>query len=161
MGNMAKIAKTKKIVITLIVLFFFISNISIFFFSSMTWIKVRDYPQYVDNSDDDIQSVFIYKESYNSIPYDSIPYIYPQKYKGIMFTKDVVPTRDAAIRIAEVVLSSIFKDSSYQYKFISVSLVSKAYWIVRAKKGTDSFGGDLYIEIQKKDGKILRVILGK
>lgn len=80
--------------------------------------------------------------------------------------KGYVSSASTAVKIAEAVWLSPYTANIRKEKPYSISLVKDSIWMV-----TDSFpmrtngpivvGGPAYIEIQKKDGKILKVILGK
>lgn len=75
-------------------------------------------------------------------------------------TKDLVPNEETAIKIAEVILLSIYGEKIYTNRPYSIEL-RNGVWIIEGTLPKNYQGGVPYIEIQKKDGKILKVIHGK
>lgn len=73
---------------------------------------------------------------------------------------DYVPDEETAIKIAEAIWLPIYGDKIYNCKPFKARLVQSKIWIV---EGTlhEAKGGVPYIEIQKKDCKILKVSHGK
>ena len=78
--------------------------------------------------------------------------------KGV--TRDLVPNEETAIKIAEVILFSIYGQSIYTDRPYSIEL-RNGVWIIEGTLPKGCQGGVPYIEIQKKDGKILKVMHGK
>ena len=69
---------------------------------------------------------------------------------------DLIPNAKTAIKIAEAVWLPIYGKKIYKEKPFIAKLNSSKIWIVEGSVyGTK--GGAAYIEIQKKDGKILKV----
>ena len=149
----------RKTFIAVFAIIFVLLDVCICVFTANTWMELKDNSVYA-RSDMDTH-VYIYKSCYDSVPDNARPYIYPKNVKGILDKRDALPTKDEAIRVAEIIFFSILKDDFYQYKFTSVSLVADSYWIVMAKQGGAHSGGGIYLEIRKKDAKVLRVIKGK
>jgi len=80
--------------------------------------------------------------------------------KDMNQTVDYVPDKETAIKIAEAVWLPLYGDKIYNYKPFVARLINKKTWIV---EGTlhEAKGGVPYIEIQKKDCKVLKVYHGK
>jgi hypothetical protein len=75
----------------------------------------------------------------------------------------LVPTADVAKKIAEAVWAPIYgKEHIEEEKPFHAVLTNNEVWVVQGSlpKGY-TFGGTAYIEINKRDGRILRVIHGK
>ena len=71
-----------------------------------------------------------------------------------------VPNKTTAIKIAEAVWFPIYGESIYKKKPYKVKL-ENGVWIIEGTLPSASKGGVPYIEIQKIDGKILKVSHGK
>lgn len=88
--------------------------------------------------------------------------LYPNSAVGIKPKIGMVFKKEMAAGIAEAVWLSTYGHDIYKLRPYRVSLVNNNVWVV---SGTiqDQYqcGGGAYIEIQKSDGKILRVIFGK
>lgn len=74
---------------------------------------------------------------------------------------DYVPNEETAIKIAEAIWLPIYGEKIYAQKPYDVSLVNDSIWIIKGTLPQNRRGGVAYIEIQKSDGKILKVIHGK
>jgi len=75
---------------------------------------------------------------------------------GIFMPNDgCVPNSETAIRIAEAVWLPVYGDEIYDRKPFSAELISDSVWAVAGNLPKDVLGGVPYIEIQKRDGKIL------
>jgi hypothetical protein len=75
----------------------------------------------------------------------------------------LVPTADVAKKIAEAVWAPIYgKEHIEEEKPFRAVLTNNQVWVVQGSlpKGY-TFGGTAYIEINKRDGRILKVIHGK
>jgi hypothetical protein len=70
--------------------------------------------------------------------------------------RDLVPNKETAIKIAEAVWLPIYGEKVYNERPFVARLKNSKIWIV---EGTlhNTKGGVAYIEIQKKDGKVLKV----
>ena len=77
-----------------------------------------------------------------------------------LVARDIVPNEETAIKIAEVILFSIYGQNIYSSRPYCIEL-KNGVWIIEGSLPKDSKGGVPYIEIQKKDGKILKVMHGK
>lgn len=71
-----------------------------------------------------------------------------------------VPDEETAIKIAEAVWLPIYGENVKDEKPFHASLKNDSIWIVEGTLHTE-LGGVARAEIQKRDGKILRVIHGK
>ena len=71
-----------------------------------------------------------------------------------------VPNETTAIKIAEAVWLPIYGENIYKKKPYKTKLIN-GIWIVEGSLPLNREGGVPYIEIQKKDGKILKVMHGK
>lgn len=80
--------------------------------------------------------------------------------KGYFPKEGFVPDKNTAIKIAEAVWFPIYGESIYTKKPYKIKLI-KGVWIIEGSLPEGYQGGVPYIEIQKKDGKILKVIHGK
>lgn len=74
---------------------------------------------------------------------------------------DYVPDKETAIRIAEAIWLPIYDDQIYQSKPFVARLKNAHVWIVEGTLDKDEVGGVPYIEIQRKDCRILKVYHGK
>lgn len=89
-----------------------------------------------------------------------------QSRKEISIKDGYVPNKETAIKIAEAIWLPIYGEKIYQEKPFKAVLVKDSIWIVTGTlkdpgDGKDIVGGTAYIEIQKSDCKILKVIHGK
>jgi len=75
------------------------------------------------------------------------------------FPKDgLVPTADIAFQIAEPILNKIYgREKIENEKPFSINLENDI-WIIEGHLNRDLLGGVAYMEIQKSDGRILKVI---
>src|ERR1700694_3852686 len=80
--------------------------------------------------------------------------------KGFLINTDYVPNAETAIKIAEAVWLPIYGEKIYENKPFKAKLKNSNVWIVQGTLKND-LGGVPYIEIQKKDCKILKVYHGK
>jgi len=80
--------------------------------------------------------------------------------KGYVPSEGFVPDKSTAIKIATAVWFPIYGERIYKKKPYKIKLL-KGIWIVEGSMSKDVEGGVPYIEIQKKDGKILKVSHGK
>ena len=71
-----------------------------------------------------------------------------------------VPNKTTAIKIAEAIWLPIYGERIYKKKPYTVKL-ENGVWIIEGTLPRNSKGGVPYIEIQKTDGKILKVMHGK
>lgn len=91
---------------------------------------------------------------------------YDQEH-NVLDRKDAVPNSETAKKIAFAVLVPIYGNSIYKQSPLQCNLVKDSIWVVtgsmpKSKPGGPVFsGGVAYIEIQKKDCKVLRITHGK
>ena len=71
-----------------------------------------------------------------------------------------VPNELTAVRIAETVLVSIYGEKIYNQKPYRINLIKDSIWVVNGSVSAGGYGENAHIEIRKKDGKILKVIMG-
>ena len=72
-----------------------------------------------------------------------------------------VPDKTAALKIAEAMWIPIYGDKVLKQKPYRCSLVGDSVWVVEGTLKAGFVGGTAYIEISKKDCKILKVTHGK
>jgi len=72
-----------------------------------------------------------------------------------------VPNEEVAIKIAEAIWLPIYGEKIYDQKPYIIYLLKDSVWIVTGTLPENELGGTAYIEIQKSDGKILKVTHGK
>ena len=81
--------------------------------------------------------------------------------KRVVTKGDYVPDKETAIKIAEAIWYPIYGEMIFEEKPFVARLKNPGVWIVEGTFKYDVFGGVAYIEIQKKDCKILKVTHGK
>lgn len=85
-----------------------------------------------------------------------------QKKASVYPQRDYVPNEEIAKKIAEIIWLPIYGEKIYKMKPFMATLKDSSIWIVRGTLNPQyTFGGTPYIEIQKKDCKILKVTHGK
>ncbi|RKX18417.1 MAG: hypothetical protein DRP51_09205 [Candidatus Zixiibacteriota bacterium] len=80
---------------------------------------------------------------------------------GYKFENGCVPDTVTAIQIAETIWLSVYGKSIYERKPFKAELIGDTLWIVAGCMPNNMLGGVPYIEIQKKDGKVLGLGHGK
>ena len=76
--------------------------------------------------------------------------------------RNYVPTEKVACQIAEIILTPIYgEDNIKKQKPFKATLVRDSVWVVVGVQKEIEIGGVAYIEIQKRDCKILKVSHGK
>ena len=85
---------------------------------------------------------------------------YDKKKKNVNNLIDLVPNEETAIKVAEAIWLPIYGDGIYEERPFKAEL-DNGIWIVEGSLPSGMMGGVLYIEIQKKDCKILKVSHGK
>jgi hypothetical protein len=86
---------------------------------------------------------------------------YSNLQSGYIPKEGFVPNEITAIKIAEAVWLPIYGEKVYQNKPYNVKLI-KGVWIIEGTLPSDfTQGGVPYIEVQKKDGKIIKVYHSK
>jgi hypothetical protein len=72
-----------------------------------------------------------------------------------------ISNESSAIKLAEIVWLNVYGTGINDNKPFKAKLKDGKVWIVEGTFHNNGFGGVPYIEIQKSDGKILKVIHGK
>jgi NTF2 fold immunity protein len=79
--------------------------------------------------------------------------------------ENYVPNKETAIKIAEAVWLPIYGNKIYKELPFKATLINDSIWAVggtlNKSSGKIVVGGTAYIELQKSDGKILKVTHGK
>ena len=114
----------------------------------------RNQQQEVKKETELIKNNYIIDDSLSSDFYLSIP--------GIKLEKGVVPTPDVAVNIAQSVWTGIYgKEIVEKEKPFSVNLENDV-WLVEGVSSLNNdnivFSGQLYIEIKKETGEIIKVL---
>ena len=78
-----------------------------------------------------------------------------------ILNRDYVPNEETAIKVAEAIWLPIYRKRIYENKPFRAILTNTNVWIVVGTTMKETHGGVPYIEIQKKDCKILKVSHGK
>jgi hypothetical protein len=81
--------------------------------------------------------------------------------ENVKSTKGFVPNEETAIKIAEAIWLPIYGEDIYEAKPYRVSLSNNKVWIVKGTLPKNYRGGVPYIEIRKRDCKILTVTHGR
>lgn len=79
---------------------------------------------------------------------------------SLQYPTNYVPDEKTAIKIAEAVWQPIYGDSIYKYRPFHARLVDNDVWHVYGTITTNK-GGTPYIELQRRDAKVLKVIRTK
>lgn len=72
-----------------------------------------------------------------------------------------VPDEKSAIKIAEIVWLNIYGTDIDNNKPFTATLTNGNIWVVKGSLNKNTLGGVPYMEIQKSDGRILKVTHGK
>ena len=95
---------------------------------------------------------------YENIPMEGKMQCGMKWMKKESFSGGFVSTKAAAVQIAEVALSSVIGSKANEKLAEYVTLVNDSTWVVHfvqvLKKGESGFGGDYYVCIDKKTGKL-------
>ncbi len=89
-----------------------------------------------------------------------------QEYNVLNF-KDAVPNAETAVTIAEAILLTIYGEQILEQRPFNCELVKDSIWVLEGFFPTAKHGGPVmaggvaYIEIQKRDSKVLIVTHGK
>lgn len=75
--------------------------------------------------------------------------------------QDYVPNGETAIKVAQAIWEPIYGKGIYNYEPFKAKLINDSIWVVEGYLSKDLIGGVPYIEIRKKDCKILKVTHGK
>lgn len=88
----------------------------------------------------------------------SIGLLFAQNRSGKPSHRDYVPNAETAISIAEAIWLPIYGEKIYESKPFVAKLKDSSVWVVWGTLNPQyTSGGTPYIEIQKKDCKILKV----
>lgn len=79
---------------------------------------------------------------------------------NIIGTKSIVPDEITAIRISEAIFTAIYGYDIYESRPYTIEC-KNGIWIIEGTMPKKAKGGVPYIEIQKSDGKILKLTHGK
>lgn len=84
-------------------------------------------------------------------------------YKDFNYIPDsgYVSSKETAIKLAKVVLESIFGESIKALTYEAILIEKESIWVIFGKRPLGTKGGNPYIEIRKKDGQILKVANSK
>lgn len=84
---------------------------------------------------------------------------YPKNLRGVIHKRGRVPDQMIAARIAEAIWYSYYKDTIFLCRPYHVALIGDIMWVVKPTTyGNVGYG---YVEINRQDGRIIRVIWGK
>ena len=92
------------------------------------------------------------KDPYLTLTYPREENVYPRN--------GYVSNEETAAKIAEAVWLSIYGERIYNQRPYNVNLFKDSIWIVNGYVPLGTHGENAYIEIRKKDGRILRVFMG-
>ncbi len=92
-------------------------------------------------------------------------YQYVMEYgdHNVLNTKDAVPNKEIAVKIAEALLIPIYGEKVLEQRPFNCLLVDESIWFISgtlAKCSPDEgvrTGGVAYVILQKKDGKVLKI----
>jgi hypothetical protein len=73
---------------------------------------------------------------------------------------DYVPNEETAVRVAEAILYPIYGENVYQQRPF-IAILENEIWVIEGSLPEGMKGGVAYIEIRKKDCKVLKVSHGK
>ena len=99
-----------------------------------------------------IKGTFYIKDPYMTLDYLRENITYPNN--------GYVPNEITAAKIAEAVWLSKYGERIYNQKPYRVNLIKDSIWVVNGSISGGGYGENAYIEIRKKDGKILKVLMG-
>jgi hypothetical protein len=110
----------------------------------------KDSPKEFDIERINVKQKYILVDSLSLDDYSEIEGYIPQT--------GLIPTADMAIQIAEIILINIYgKENIEEQRPFSINLENNI-WIIEGHLGEGYLGGVAYIEIDKINGKILKVI---
>ncbi len=93
--------------------------------------------------------------------YENKPILYPKSVPNTNYKKGIIPDKETACRIAESYFYREYGENIYKERPYSVTLLNNGIWVVTTAYHEWQFGGDGYIELNKSDGKVIRLIFGK
>ena len=83
------------------------------------------------------------------------------KYQDFIPPNGFVPDKQTAINVAEAVLLPIYGKEALNYAKPLTAILDNNTWVIEGKKREGSYGGTVYIKIQKSDGKVLYMSIKK
>ena len=95
---------------------------------------------------------FFVNDTTLTLDYSNIKTSYP--------SRGYIPNEGTAVKIAEAIWVSIYGDRIYNQKPYRVNLIKDSIWVVNGSVPGGGYGENAYIEIRKKDGRILKVLMG-
>lgn len=93
--------------------------------------------------------------------YENKPIIYSKSIPNTYYKKGIIPDKETACRIAESYFYKEYGENIYKERPYSVTLLYNGIWVVTTARHEWQSGGDGYIELDKSDGKVIRLIFGK
>ena len=81
--------------------------------------------------------------------------------KGIVRKDGFIPTAEIAVQVAELILKYIYGPESIEEQKPFLVNLENNIWIIEGywdKDDYNTFGGNVYMELSKEDGTILKVI---
>ncbi|MDE5986911.1 MAG: YbbC/YhhH family protein [Prevotella sp.] len=106
-----------------------------------------------------LESMADYYIENDSIKYEHNPYIYDINTKSRELHDGLVRDETTAVEISKIVFRVIsVEGNEVSYVPYRVSLSGDSMWIVKGAIPGAFNGGDVYVEIRKQDGCVLRII---
>ena len=93
--------------------------------------------------------------------YENRPILYPKNIPNTNNKEGIVQDKETACRIAESYFYREYGENIYKERPYSVTLLNNGVWVVTTACHEWQSGGDGYIELNKSDGKVIRLIFGK
>ncbi len=90
----------------------------------------------------------------------AVPELSPHEHRpGSLFlpAKGCVPDETTAVQIAEAIWLPLYGKSICKKKPFRAELLGDSLWVVAGSLSPNTLGGVPYIEIQKRDGKVLGI----
>lgn len=122
--------------------YFLMNNDSIEYITDSLYLSKKIYPK----------DCFFVKDTTLTLDYRDIKTSYPPE--------GYIPNEEIAAKIAETVWVSVYGERIYSQKPYCVNLIKDSIWVVNGSVPGGGYGENAYIEIRKKDGRILKVLMG-
>lgn len=85
-----------------------------------------------------------------------------ESYVDGLYIGDVIPNKKVAKEYGNLILTNTLQKNLEDYKVVNVDFNSeKKLWIVNYSKDKMTLGGDISIEISKKNGKVNHIEFGE
>lgn len=85
-----------------------------------------------------------------------------ESYADGLYIGNVIPNKKVAKEYGNLILTNTLQKNLEDYKVVNVDFNSeKKLWIVNYSKGKMTLGGDISIEISKKNGKVKHIEFGE